>query len=88
MSCCGNKRAGVAGPMVSNVRPPVPPGGQQAARGGRAEVVFEYVGGTAMTVVGPVTGRRYRFAGFGTRAQVDVLDAPSVAVVPNVRPLR
>lgn len=46
---------------------------------------FEYVGKTGLTVVGPVTGRRYRFASPGVLLAVDERDSPSMAGVPNLR---
>jgi len=58
---------------------PIPPGRQ--AR-------FEYVGPTALTVFGPYTGRQYRFAYPGSRVVVDVVDAPSLTAVPNLRRVR
>lgn len=46
---------------------------------------FEYVGKTGLTVVGPVTGRRYRFARPGAVLAVDKRDSSSMAGVPNLR---
>lgn len=46
---------------------------------------FEYVGKTALTAVGPVTRRRYRFAGPGAVVEVDGYDAPAMIAVPNLR---
>ena len=46
---------------------------------------FEYVGTTGLTVVGPVTGRRYRFEGHRARVAIDLRDAPSMAAVPHLR---
>jgi hypothetical protein len=48
-------------------------------------VWFEYVGVTGLTAVGPATGQRYRFDGHGSRAAVDLRDAPSMAAVPHLR---
>lgn len=48
-------------------------------------VYFEYVGRTGLTVQGPITGKRYRFAGPGTRAAIDGRDAPSLSGVPNLK---
>lgn len=52
------------------------------------EVVFEYSGGTALTAVGPVTGRRYRFERPRARAAVDGRDAAGLAAVPHLRPVK
>lgn len=46
---------------------------------------FEYVGKTGLTVVGPVTGRRYRFERPGALLAVDERDSSSMAGVPNLR---
>lgn len=49
---------------------------------------FVYVGSTALTAVGVVTGQRYRFAGTGSVVDVDSRDAPSMAGVPNLKRLQ
>jgi hypothetical protein len=46
---------------------------------------FEYIGGTAMTVLGPETGRRYRFGWPGALVAVDLKDASSLGSVPHLR---
>jgi len=51
-------------------------------------VFFEYVGETGLTVLGPITGRHYRFSAPGARVAVDSRDAPSVMAVPHLRPVR
>ncbi len=51
-------------------------------------VHFEYIGKTGMTVVGPVTGLRYRFDVPGAVVAVEGRDAPSVSAVPNLRRTR
>jgi hypothetical protein len=75
-------------------RSPTPPPNQavRAAHGASApasmavpETLFEYVGSTGMTVIGPMTGRRYRFDRPGATIAVDRRDAPGVGAVPNVR---
>ena len=82
MSCCGQKRRRfherVPGQTleVSEFTPTEAPGGS---------TFFEYLGGTAMTVVGPVTGRRYRFGWSGARVAVDLKDARALRAVPNLR---
>jgi hypothetical protein len=48
-------------------------------------VFFEYLGNTGMTVVGPVTGKRYRFDRPGARVEVDLHDRQSLARVPGLR---
>jgi hypothetical protein len=46
---------------------------------------YEYRGATGMTVVGPVSGRRYRFEGYGSRLPIDPRDAPSLRTVPHLQ---
>jgi hypothetical protein len=87
MSCCGQKRAqqrqtssafvhDLAAPHASGSRFPM----------GRA--YFEYIGLTAITVVGNVTGRQYRFATPSVPVAVDARDRGSLARVSLLRELR
>ena len=46
---------------------------------------FEYTGATALTVIGPVTGARYRFNRPGSRAHVDPRDSAALAKVPVLK---
>ncbi len=48
-------------------------------------VEFEYTGTTALTVIGPYTGRRYRFNRPGARLTVDGRDAFALVHVPVLR---
>jgi hypothetical protein len=48
-------------------------------------IEFIYVGRTALTAIGPVTGASYRFNQPGARLQVDTRDAASMAQVPVLR---
>jgi hypothetical protein len=48
-------------------------------------VVFEYVGKTALTAIGPVSGRHYRFSRPGAILEVDPRDGASLAAVPSLR---
>jgi hypothetical protein len=48
-------------------------------------IYFEYTGNAALTVFGPISGRRYRFAGHGARLAIDPRDRPSLAAVPRLR---
>ena len=50
--------------------------------------VFEHDRASGLTVVGPATGRRYRFEGPGSLVEVDVRDAPALAAVPGLRRAR
>ena len=51
-------------------------------------VAFEYVGETALRVMGPITRTPYRFRTTGARVEVDHRDAPYLAGVPNLRRVR
>ena len=78
MSCCGRDREQLRGtsPRPSDrPRKPLP----------QSPVGFEYVGGTGLTVVGPVTGKRYRFDRSGSRVLVEPQDVASLAAVPHLR---
>jgi len=88
MACCGRAtmsvrqtpdRPFVAAGDTGRTAAPIPP--ERQAR-------FEYVGPTALTVFGPYTGRQYRFPHSGSRVVVDVVDAPSLTAVPNLRRVR
>jgi hypothetical protein len=81
MSCCGKHRALSAAPpriptaITANRNPPPR----------QSSVFFEYVGRTGLTIVGPVSGRRYRFDTPGSPQPVDPADKPSLAAVPVLR---
>jgi len=81
MSCCGQRRERLSG------NPPSRPANEPAAEGvpRQRAIYFEYTGNMALTVFGPVSGRRYRFAGQGARLAIDPRDRPSLAAVPRLR---
>jgi hypothetical protein len=96
MVCCGNKRSRLSIPRRQSVAPKTARVGPQPARPGAlartspppvasGTTLFEYVGLTAMTVIGRVTGRRYRFERPGTTVAVDTRDVPGFSMVPHVR---
>jgi hypothetical protein len=76
--CCGQGRTRVAtsGKAATPVRKPAP-----ATSG----ALYEYTGTTGMTVMGPISGARYRFDRPGARVQIDGRDVPSMRALPNVR---
>lgn len=59
------------------------PSPASAARFGT--ILFEYVGKTGLTVLGPISGKRYRFNETGSRQEVDARDLPALFAVPNLR---
>jgi hypothetical protein len=82
MGCCGRERL-PTGPLTSTTSTTAAP---EARRPERSFVLtFEYVGASALTVVGPVSGRRYRFAHGGARVTIDPRDRPALARVPRLR---
>ena len=80
MACCGTSRAPLFGTgMAPSQKAPASSGAR------RYRVQFEYVGRTALTVIGPVSGTRYRFVQPGAVVTVDARDRPGLAAVPNLR---
>jgi len=87
MGCCNEKRtawavssAGASAPLSPR---PAPPMAHEIPM--TKTVGFEYVGDTAMSVLGPITRTHYRFRGPGARLEVDHRDAPYFGGVPNLR---
>lgn len=78
MSCCGSSRQRMA--FIAGARQPA---ARPVER--RFAVTFEYVGGTALSAVGPASGRRYRFERPGARIVVDPRDRPALARIPGLR---
>jgi hypothetical protein len=94
MSCCGKMRRQIAAtftpPLDSSRSQPAEfrrPAGR-LSRFPMGTVYFEYVGVTAITAVGTVTGRQYRFSAPGVPVVVDARDRWSLAKVPNLREVR
>ncbi len=88
MSCCGNLRrlAATSSPdllPLSHDKTTVVPTGPTR----HFVILFEYIGTTALTAIGGLTGRRYRFDRPGARVAIDPRDRPSVAQIPNLRQL-
>lgn len=79
MSCCGQARQ-LLGAILTAPRSAEP---NDKAR--RTIVEFEYVGASALTVIGPASGRRYRFEGPGARLVIDPRDRPGLARVSRLR---
>lgn len=85
MACCGQRRQQIrqqasvqrasSPALIRNSKHP-------PTRGG---VAFQYVGKTALTAVGSVSGRHYRFSHPTAIVEVDPRDRASLATVPNLR---
>jgi hypothetical protein len=80
MSCCGKQRERMRLPSPSTRRTIL---SRQATKDQVA--AFEYVGKTALTAIGPASGRHYRFSYPGAIVEVDPRDRASLASVPNLR---
>ena len=65
MSCCGKQRMQFFGSYSSGSPEP-------------ERHFFRYVGPTALTVAGPLSGKYYRFPAPGSTVEADPRDAPSL----------
>lgn len=83
MSCCGGGRRST-GPVVGSSTPSRTP----APTARPTLAVFRYEGNVPITVVGPVTGAKYRFESLGAELAVDMRDRYAVRKVPRLRELR
>ncbi len=86
MSCCGQNRQRLGVSDTSQqLLGPATVRNQPSRNQPLSLIYFEYVGKTGLTVIGPITGKRYRFPKPGAKTAVDGQDAPSLAMVPNLR---
>lgn len=81
MCNCGNKRAEYSQPVHAGsdnarVNPPVQT---------LAYARFEYIGKTALTVTGNITGMQYRFNSPGNRQNIDFRDVPGLMGIPVLK---
>jgi len=74
--CCGRGRTSRTSTFQN--RAPV----STAPINTQSGAAFEYVGKTALTVVGPITGANYRFERTGSRLRVDLRDRAGLVQVP------
>lgn len=81
MCNCGSKRSQLNQQgNVSSVQTKTPSTTQQTTNS-----IFEYIGKTALTVVGNITGRTYRFNRPGDLQSIDPRDAAGMLAVPVLR---
>ena len=80
MACCGRTRAQLFAMGTNPIAREAP-----ATAAHRYSVQFEYIGKTAMTAIGPASGRRYRFDRPGTVITIDPRDRPGLAQVSGLR---
>ena len=62
-----------------SIQPPLP------SRTWRSTLEFEYIGQTALTVVGPISGQRYEFRNPGAVLAIDVRDRRFLSGIPNLK---
>jgi len=87
MSCCGKQRTMSQRPVrTSPSRAAVRVISEKPRTIQR--VFFEYVGGTSLTVIGPKSGKRYRFDNPGAKVEVDKRDRPWLAAMARLRETR
>jgi len=87
MSCCGQKRTQQR-KMSSAFAHELAATHTSAGRFPMGRAYFEYIGLTAITVVGNATGRQYRFATPSVPVVVDARDRWSLSRVPLLREIR
>jgi hypothetical protein len=90
MGCCNGKRALWSDGLKSSSAAGQT---QQFLSSGRETLMtrtvgFEYVGSTALSLLGPITRTHYRFTHTGAQVEVDHRDAPYLTGVPNLRRVR
>ena len=88
MSCCGQRRAQQRNTSSSAFTKERHPPRTSADRMPMGSAYFEYTGETAITVIGGVTRRQYRFAAPGVPVMVDARDRSGLAKVPMLRETR
>jgi hypothetical protein len=84
VGCCGRKRDALrtGGDSTPHLQP------LPLHRGGQIPVTFRYVGETALTIHGPISGRTYRFETPGAEMEVDGRDAYGFDTVPVLARVR
>src|SRR6476660_7838102 len=84
MPCCGDKRGRI--PAATHHGGDRPARVDTALRAETSQTVrFRYEGKTGLTVLGPISGLRYRFGFPGATLDVDLRDAPSMTAAPHLR---
>jgi len=83
MGCCGKNSSGTVQSFAANPRMH----GSQSG-GYESGVTFEYLGSTALTAIGGVTGRRYQFSESGACVTTDRRDFLSLLQIPMLRQIR
>jgi len=61
---------------------------EEAQVAASSAVLFQYTGRSALTVAGPISGRRYHFPRTDATLPVDPRDAAALSGVPHLRRVR
>lgn len=80
MCNCGNKRMEFSQHAPADNQPP-----RMRTQQTIAFASYEYTGKTALTVVGNVTGKQYRFSYPGNRQNIDYRDIPGLTGIPVLK---
>jgi hypothetical protein len=89
MACCGQRRHRTSRAIpVQRSNAPAEGNDLNLPAAQPRTTAFQYVGKTALTAVGPVSGRHYRFSHPLAIVAVDPRDRPSLALVPHLRQLQ
>lgn len=84
MCNCGNKRNDYAAAAAGSFIQTTNKNGQQNLNAAQ-DVYFEYLGKTALTVTGNVSGKRYRFSEPGDKQIIYYRDTAGMMRVPILR---
>ena len=85
MGCCGQHRRQYGGTAPTQRRPARAAAVATRRRPKRSEhAYFQYLGKSALTATGPISGRRYRFDRPGAVVAVDPRGRRSLAAVPTL----
>lgn len=86
MACCGQRRQQInRATPIQRTNVPALPRNLHRPPAQNGTTTFQYIGKTALTAVGPISGRHYRFSHPGAIVEVDPRDRTSLAMVPNLR---
>jgi hypothetical protein len=89
MACCGKKRAEATRESRVRRQAESGPSAGSAPRPVRSSVPsFQYLGKTGLTVMGPRSGKSYRFDRPGAVVAVDPVDSRALAAVTMLKRMR
>lgn len=84
MSCCGHKRAQLSRSLSAPASDTAPSTNRLAEK----SRTLEYTGNGAMTLLGAITGRVYRFEHHGARVEVAYEDSHALLAEASLRQVR